>query len=213
VFSIGFTGIFFSSVYFLTEIWHYSLLWTGLAMIPPALMVVGLAPLAGRLAGRFGHRSLAVPGGVIFAAGQASLWYRITSTPSFVGVWLPSSLATGIGIAFVLPVLMSAFAQNLPAGKYAVGSGVGNAFRQFGSVIGAALAISYLSVPSRNLQPFDHLWAINILAGIGASLLALGLPRGSPPSVHDVTQAIRPGASRSSSTGPAAKDENESTSA
>lgn len=177
VFSIGFTGLFFNTVYFLTGVWRWSLLWTGLAMIPPALMVVALAPVAGRLATRFGHRPLAVPGGLVFALGQATLWFRVTTAPDYVSVWLPSSLLTGVGIAFVLPVLTSAFAHNLPPGKYAVGSGVGSAFRQFGTVVGASLAISYLAVSPGNLQPFDHIWFLSVVAGIGASLLAVGLGR------------------------------------
>ena len=175
VFSIGFTGLFFNTVYFLTEVWRWSLLWTGLALIPPALTVVALAPLAGRLAGRYGHRVLAVPGGLVFALGQAILWYLVTPIPNYVGVWLPSSILTGIGIAFVLPVLTSAFAHNLPPGKYAVGSGMGSAFRQFGTVVGASLAISYLSVRTGNLQAFGHIWFFTIASGVGASILAVGL--------------------------------------
>ena len=195
VFSIGFTGLFFNTVYFLTDVWRWSLLWTGLTMIPPALMVVALAPLAGRLAGRFGHRALVLPGGLIFALGQAMLWYRVTPTPNYVGVWLPTSILTGIGIAFVLPVLTSAFAYNLPPGKFAVGSGVGNAFRQFGTVVGASLAISYLSVRTGTFLAFGHIWFFTIASGVGASILAVGLgsihvalPEGSRRRLEEIVR-------------------------
>ncbi len=197
VFSIGFAALFFSTVYFLTLVWHYSLLTTGLVMIPPALVVAALAPLAGRLSVRFGHRSVAVPGGLLFAAGQAVLWSRVSPTPDYLGLWFPTSLLTGVGIAFVLPVLTSAFAQNLPSGEYAVGSGVGVAFRQFGTVVGAALAISYLADPSRTLAPFDHLWALSVLTGIGASLLALGLVRAtSSPAPQGRPEEVGPAVGR-----------------
>lgn len=179
VFCVGFTASFFNTVYFLSDVWHFSLLGAGLALAPPALTVALLAPVAGRLSTRFGHRRLVVPGGLVYAAGQGLLWSRSTSVPDYLGVWLPASLVMGVGIAFVLPVLTSAFAYNLPPGKYAVGSGVGMAFRQFGSVIGAALAISSLTSLGSGLAPYRQIWLLTIVAGLGASLLGIGLTRPS----------------------------------
>ena len=179
VFCVGFTASFFNTVYFLTEVWHYPLLWAGLALAPPALTVAALAPLVGRLTTRFGHRRLVVPGGLVYALGQGLVWFRVTTTPDYLGVWLPGSLVMAVGIAFVLPVLTSAFSYNLPPGKYAVGSGVGMAFRQFGSVIGASLAIAYLASLGHGLAPYHQIWLLTIVAGVGASLLGLGLARTS----------------------------------
>ncbi len=179
VFCVGFTANFFNTVYFLTEVWHYPLVWAGLALAPPALTVAALAPIAGRLTNRFGHRSLVVPGALVYSLGQGMLWFRATSTPDYLGVWLPGSLVYGAGIAFVLPVLTSAFSFNLPPGRYAVGTGLGMSFRQFGTVIGAALAISYLASLGNGLVAYHQIWLLTIVAGLGTSVLGLGLSRKS----------------------------------
>ncbi len=179
VFCVGFTASFFNTVYFLTEVWHYPLLWAGLALTPPALTVACLAPIAGRLTTRFGHRRLVVPGGLIYALGQGLLWYRVTPRPDYLGVWLPGSIVMAVGIAFVLPVLTSAFSYNLPPGRYAVGTGVGMSFRQFGSVVGAALAISYLASLGSGLSAYHQIWLLTIVSGLATSVLGLGLSRTS----------------------------------
>ena len=60
--------MFFAQVLFLTRVWGYGIVKTGLAMMPGPVVVMVLAPYFGRLAGRVGQRTLLVPGGLIYAA-------------------------------------------------------------------------------------------------------------------------------------------------
>src|SRR5689334_22853922 len=48
-FTIGFTAMFFAQVLFLTQVWGYGIVKTGLAMMPGPLVVMVLAPYFGRL--------------------------------------------------------------------------------------------------------------------------------------------------------------------
>ncbi len=88
-YSIGFTAMFFGSILFLTRIWGYTLLQVGLALMPGPLMVVLLAPIAGRLAAVHGHRRLLLPGGLVYASDALVLLLGLTTTPHFLAVWLP----------------------------------------------------------------------------------------------------------------------------
>jgi EmrB/QacA subfamily drug resistance transporter len=189
LFSIGFTGMFFGSIFFLTRIWGYSLVQAGMALMPGPLMVVLLAPVAGRIAGVRGHRPLLLPGGILYAAG-AILLLRATSAPSFLTVWLPAMLLTGIGVALVLPVLSSAAVHQLPPQKLAVGSGVSQAMRQFGSVLGVSVTFAILGDAPNAIQLFQPIFGLMIASGLSVSVLSLGiatLPKPHNPQ-HELAQ-------------------------
>jgi EmrB/QacA subfamily drug resistance transporter len=174
-YSIGFTAMFFGSIFFLTRIWGYSLLQAGLALMPGPLMVVLLAPIAGRLAGLYGHRRLLIPGGLVYASGALVLLLGVTPTPHFLTVWLPSALLLGIGVSLILPVLSSAAVQNLPPQKLAVGSGVNQAIRQFGTVLGVSLTFAILGDAPNAVPLFYGIYLLMIASGLSVSLLSLGI--------------------------------------
>lgn len=175
LFSIAFAGYFLSSIFFLTRLWHYSLLQAGGALMPGPLMVVLIAPVAGRLAGRYGHRRLLVPGGLCFAGGSLLRLLTITETPNFFGDWLPATIITGIGVALVMPVLSSAAVHYLPAQKLAAGSGVNQAIRQFGTVLGISLTFVLLGAAPVTLLPFQHLFLLMLIGGLCVTLVSLGI--------------------------------------
>jgi EmrB/QacA subfamily drug resistance transporter len=175
VYSIGFTAMFFGSIFFLTRIWGYTLVQAGLALMPGPLMVVLLAPIAGRLAAAYGHRRLLVPGGLVYAAGALVLLVGVSRTPHFLTVWLPSALLTGIGVALILPVLGSAAVQNLPRQKLAVGSGVNQAIRQFGTVLGVSLTFALLGDTPSAVALFHGIYLLMIASGLSVSVLSLGI--------------------------------------
>ena len=69
LFAAAFFSLILGNVLFLTSIWGYTSCSAGLAALPgPALSTVVAGP-AGRLADRFGHRAVIVPGTLVFAAG------------------------------------------------------------------------------------------------------------------------------------------------
>jgi EmrB/QacA subfamily drug resistance transporter len=174
-YSIGFTAMFFGSISFLTRIWGYTLPQAGLALMPGPLMVVLLAPIAGRLAAVYGQRRLLMPGGLIYAAGALRLLLGVDTTPHFLTVWLPSTLLSGIGVSLILPVLGSAAVQNLPPQKLAVGSGVNQAVRQFGAVLGVSLTFAILGDAPSAVPLFHGIYLLMIASGLSVSILSLGI--------------------------------------
>lgn len=62
-----------ANVLFLTGVWHYSILKAGFAITPGPLCSVLIAGPAGKLAGRYGYRTVLVPGTLIFVAAMAYL--------------------------------------------------------------------------------------------------------------------------------------------
>lgn len=176
VFGAAFSAMFLGSVLFLTTIWGYNTARAGLAFTPGPLLVIGVAPLAGRLAARVGYRPLLVSGGVMFGLGFVLRWLVTSSTPHYMSQWLPVVLTTGIGVGLIVPCLAAASAQSLPPDRFAVGSAVNQAVRQIGSVLGVAVAIA---VVGRAHGPdafaaFSRMFLV--LAGGGFLTAAMSLP-------------------------------------
>lgn len=186
VFAIGFNAMFLGNVLFLTRVWGYSILRAGLAISVGPLIVAALAPRFGKLAGRIGQRSLIVPGGLIWAAGGVELILRATTSPDYLGTYLPAVACTGVGVALCLPQLSSAAVQGLAPDQLGAGSAVGQAVRNLGSTRGVALVVAFttgLTAPTA-LDGFHRVWWLLAGSGLVVSALATRLvvvrPAGVP---------------------------------
>lgn len=177
LFAIAFFSMFLGNVLFLTQIWQYSTLKAGLAILPAPLIVIPVAVLSGRVASRYGHRILVAPGGALFALAGIGLLLRAGPIPSYVSVWLPSSLLVGLGVGLCLPVLSSAAVHGLPPSRFAVGSAVNQSIRALGAVLGVALAIALLGRDPRtaDLPTFQHVFALFVLCGFLTSAASIGI--------------------------------------
>jgi EmrB/QacA subfamily drug resistance transporter len=183
VFTIGFTAMFFSLIQFMTTVWHYSVVETGLAMMPAAFIVMVMAPQMGRVAARYGQRRLLVPGGLVYAASGAYLLFSLDADPSWATDLLPASLLTGLGASLVLPQLTSAAVRELSSDEYGAGAAVNQAIRQFGATFGIALTVALLAgaTPSDAVEHFQRVWSMILGCGVLASVAALALPRANRP--------------------------------
>ena len=179
VFGIAFVVMFFGNVFFLTQQWHYSLREAGLAITPGPLTVIPFAMLGGRIADRHGHRNVLVVGSSLFAL--AGVWFvlGVHNPPDFWGEWLPRSLLTGASVGLVLPSLSGASVADLPRHSFAVGGAINQAMRQFGSVLGVALAIAILGEEGTyvSADAFAQSYALLIGGGLLTALLCLPLGR------------------------------------
>ena len=178
-FTIGFTAMFFGSIQFLTQVWHYDIVRAGLAMMPGPVVVMVLAPVFGRMAARVGQRALLVPGGLVYAASGAWFLWRVDVEPAYASHLLPGSLLAGLGVAMVIPHLTSAAVQGLPADTFGAGSAVNQAIRQLGATFGVALTVAMLGTvtPLNVLDHFQRVWWMLLVCGVLTSFAALSLPR------------------------------------
>jgi EmrB/QacA subfamily drug resistance transporter len=174
VFSIAFTAMFFGNVFFLTERWQLSILEAGLWIAPGPITVIPVAILSGRIADRFGYRPLFVAGGLLFSLGALWLLHRVDMAAGFL-VWLPGSLVMGAAIGMVLPSLSGAAVSQLEPSSFGVGSGVNQAVRQLGSVLGVAIVVMVLGALGKAAH-FDHVYAFLGVAGLITALGGALLP-------------------------------------
>ena len=188
VFGVAFTMMFLSSFLFLMGVWGYSQGLAGLAVTPGPLMVIPVAIVSSRLAGRIGHRPMLVSGGVLYAVAQLWVGWQLGSQPDYLGVWLPAQILGGAAVGLVLPALSGAAVANLGPARFGVGGGVNNALRQMGGAIGAALTVALVGRAGATLAQFQTVYLL--LAGLGLLTAVLCLPvRTRPAAAVPLTPA------------------------
>jgi EmrB/QacA subfamily drug resistance transporter len=183
LFAAAFFSLILGNVLFLTSVWGYTVLHAGLATLPGPTASTLVAGPAGRLADRFGHRAVIVPGTLVFAAGVMVL--RSTGAdPDWLGIWLPGALLTGIGIGLAFPTLGAAAVRDVPVDRFATASAVNAAFRQVGAVLGTAILVAIVGEPASlaaALSASDGAFLFAALAAVASGAAALGLRRQRAP--------------------------------
>jgi EmrB/QacA subfamily drug resistance transporter len=176
LFGAAFFAMILCNVLFLTSVWDYSVLRTAVAILPSPLLAAATAPVAGRLADRFGFRVVVVPGALSMLGAQ--LWFltRTTAEPHWLTDFLPGSVLAGLAIGFAFSALGAAGAQALPPQSFAVGSAVGATARQLGAVLGVAVLVAVLG-DAQSLGAFHDAWGAIAVAAGSCALVSLGLGR------------------------------------
>lgn len=179
LFAAAFFANLLANVLFLTQIWGWSVLRTAVAIIPGPVLAAVVAPIAGKVADRRGHRGPIVLGALAFAAGQ--LWFveQVGARPDYLGGFLPGFLLVGLGIGLAFPTLGSAGAVALPPAQFGVGSAVVGTARQLGSVIGIAGLVAVLGTitPAGAIHASHRAWAAIGVTALASAVVAAFLPR------------------------------------
>src|SRR5437588_664404 len=135
--SLSMFGVFFFVTLYVQNILHYSPTKAGATFLPMVLLIIFIAPIAGRLSDRIGSRWLM--GGGMTLVGISLLLYERVTVHSDFWTLLPPMLVGGFGMAMTMSPMTSAAMGAVPVDKAGVGSGVLNSFRQVGGSLGIAL--------------------------------------------------------------------------
>jgi EmrB/QacA subfamily drug resistance transporter len=130
-------GIFFFNSLFLQHILGYSPIQTGALFLPMTLLIILVAPQAGRLSDRVGSRWL-IGTGLTLVTVSLILFGTLDQDSDFWNI-LPGLLVGGLGMAITMAPTTAAALSAVPTDKAGVGSAVLNAFRQVGGSLGLAI--------------------------------------------------------------------------
>jgi EmrB/QacA subfamily drug resistance transporter len=131
-----FAQFFFLTLY-LQNILHYSPLETGLRFLPSTLVIIVVAPIAGRLADRVGSRPLMTIGLSIVATSML-IESRVTVHSGY-GLLLPGFVLMGLGMGLVMSPMSTAAMNAVDRTKAGAASGVLSMNRMVGSTFGVAV--------------------------------------------------------------------------
>ncbi len=130
-------GVFFFVSLYVQNILHYSPTKAGAIFLPMTVLIILVAPFAGRWSDRIGSRWLMGTGMTL--VGISLLLYQRIGLHSDFWTLLPAMVLGGIGMAMTMSPMTSAAMGAVPVDKAGVGSGVINSFRQVGGSLGIAL--------------------------------------------------------------------------
>src|SRR5439155_11410420 len=125
----------------------YSAIQTGAIFLPFTVVMILIAPQAGRFSDRIGSRWL-VGGGMTLVALSLVLFAQLNPGANFWNI-LPATLFGGIGMALTMTPTTAAVMGSVPVNKAGVGSDVLNSSRQGGGSLGLAVMGG---VVERNIQ-------------------------------------------------------------
>ena len=142
VMASGFFGYTLCNVLFLTSVWQYSILKAGLSLTPGPIVAIAVAAPASRAVAALGHRAVAVPGALIWAAGAAFFATQLGVAPDFLGEWLPGMIILGVGAGLSFPTLSGAAVESVPGPRFALATSLNAVARQIGAALGVAVLIA-----------------------------------------------------------------------
>jgi EmrB/QacA subfamily drug resistance transporter len=130
-------GVFFFVSLYMQNILGYSAVETGAAFLPMTILIILIAPIAGKTTDRIGSRSL-MTAGMVLVAVQLLYFSRLSADATFWNL-LPGLLVGGAGMALTMTPSAAAATRAVPVDKAGVGAAVLNAFRQVGGSLGIAV--------------------------------------------------------------------------
>ncbi|HEX5027313.1 MAG TPA: MFS transporter [Gaiellaceae bacterium] len=130
-------GVFFFVSLYMQNVLGYSAVEAGAAFLPMTLLIIVIAPLAGRASDRWGSRWL-ITGGMVLLAAQLAYFSQLSDDATF-WVLLPALVLGGFGMSMTMTPSSAAAMRAVPVEKAGIGSAVLNACRQVGGSTGIAL--------------------------------------------------------------------------
>jgi EmrB/QacA subfamily drug resistance transporter len=162
-------GIFFYNSLFIQNILGYSAIQTGATFLPMTVLIILIAPQAGRLTDRVGARWL-IGVGMTLLAVSLVLFAQVGRGGNFWNL-LPALLVGGFGMAMTMTPTTAAAMGSVAVDKAGVGSAVLNSSRQVGGSIGIAL-MGAIIASQVHVGRSDPLFADQFVTGYHHALYA-----------------------------------------
>jgi EmrB/QacA subfamily drug resistance transporter len=170
-------GVFFFNSLYLGQVLGYSPIQTGAAFLPLTILIVFVAPLAGRFSDKIGSRWLMGAGLVLLSASLLS-FSTLGVDSSFWDI-VPGLILGGFGMSLAMTPTTAAAMGSVPVDKAGVGSAVLNSMRQVGGSLGIALmgaivAASVTVLPGSPEYPDQFVQGYHNALHVAAAIAILG---------------------------------------
>src|SRR5919199_1713483 len=140
-------GTIFLLTLYLQVVQGHSALVAGVEMVPMFAPLSMLAPISGRLTGRFGPR-LPMAAGLALGTLGMVLLKRLEANSGYLPELLLPMVCIGAGLGLLTPAVVAAAMGSVPASRSGLASGANNTARQAAGAIGFALFGAVAGTPS-----------------------------------------------------------------
>jgi EmrB/QacA subfamily drug resistance transporter len=171
-------GVFFFNSLYLGQVLGYSPIQTGATFLPLTILIVFVAPLAGRFSDKIGSRWL-MGAGLVLLSGSLLSFSTLGVDSSFWEI-VPGLILGGFGMSLAMTPTTAAAMGSVPVDKAGVGSAVLNSMRQVGGSLGIALMGAIVAASVGSLTPPDPAYPAKFVEGyhnalhVAAAIAILG---------------------------------------
>ncbi len=159
--SIAIFSVNFLVVFYLEGIYGLSILTASYLIVPYAAAIASVGPFGGMLSDRFGAKRIATIGLVLQICAMLAL-SQLTTTTSLWTLGLVEAVF-GVGGGLFFPANTSTIMSSSPRGRYGIGSGIMNTFRNTGMVL--SFAVSLIAITSTLSSGLVYQLFIGTLSG------------------------------------------------
>ena len=178
-------GVFFFVSLYMQNVLGYSAVQAGAAFLPMTILIILVAPIAGRLSDKHGSRWL-MTGGMVLLGIQLLYLSQLGPDADFWDL-LPGFVCGGLGMALAMTPTAAAATRAVPVHKSGVGSAVLNAMRQVGGSIGIALMGAIVAHEASGrpglegfMAGFERALFVAALIAFAGAIVAFALVRHEP---------------------------------
>lgn len=150
---------------------------SGLLVMPGAIAMGIMSPIAGKIFDRVGGRWLGVVGSVLLAA--ALLRFTVVGAATSYLSLMIAFVCMMLGMSLIMMPVMTAGLNRLPAHLYPHGTAVSNTLQQVAGAVGTALLVTVMTEGAKS-------WMASHDRGSSANLLTLA----SQASIHGMDRAF-----------------------
>jgi EmrB/QacA subfamily drug resistance transporter len=196
VVSFSMLAMFFFMALYMQNILGYSPLQAGVRFLPSTVVIIVVAPIAGRLTDRIGAR-LPIAVGLTLVATALYLQSRITIDTGY-GYLLPSFTLMGLGIGLTMSPMSTAAMNAVQEAKAGVASGILSMSRMVGGTFGvAAVGALFQEISDRDLHrklgslpltPQQQEWFSN---NLGSGSVKDKLQQLDPSTAHELNRLLK----------------------
>ena len=148
-------GVFFYVSIYMQTIIGYSPTQAGAAFLPMTILIILIAPLAGRFSDVLGSRWL-VGAGMLLVSISLALFSRLGVNGTYWDLF-PGLIVGGVGMALTMTPTTAAAMGSVEVDKAGVGSAVLNSMRQVGGSLGIAVMGAIVAASLHTTQPSAQL--------------------------------------------------------
>ena len=166
-----FAGTFLAFVQLMHQGWGLSLSRSGLAVGMIPAIAGPMSVVSGRIADRFGHKYVILPGSLLMAAAGLFMFLQLGEERQILKLWVPFVVLYGLGVGFAHAACQAAALSNVGTEWLGVGGAMNRISQEIGQTLSAAVVIALLT---REATIFAGVRSFMVLL-IGLSLLGAPL--------------------------------------
>ena len=170
----NFAGTYLAFITLLVGPWGMAPSAAGATLAIVPLIGGPMSFLSGRMADRFGHRRLIVPGGLCMVAG--ALWFRSgVGETTDLSLWFPAVGVYALGIGLAHANSASLAMRYVPAKSLGQAGATNRIMSEFGSVASVAVTVALLIGTDDPVQGARRVMLMLAIVGVAGVLVALGV--------------------------------------